>query len=83
VVTVRRRRKEDAKRRFAEQLDAYADRVGWSVLLELVSTEIDPGKKKKIAFRDSSTTTTPAAARCFLLPPSRRLGIPWRVALHL
>src|SRR5690348_14566708 len=44
VVTVRRRRKEDAKRRFAEQLDAYADRVGRNVLLELVSTETDPSK---------------------------------------
>ncbi|PUZ47343.1 hypothetical protein GQ55_7G157700 [Panicum hallii var. hallii] len=45
VVTVRRRRKEDAKRRVAEQLDAYADRVGRSVLLELVSTETDPTGK--------------------------------------
>uniref|UniRef100_A0A0E0H1F9 Lipoxygenase n=1 Tax=Oryza nivara TaxID=4536 RepID=A0A0E0H1F9_ORYNI len=44
VVTVRRRRKEDAKDRFAEQLDALADRVGRSVLLELVSTETDPRK---------------------------------------
>lgn len=44
VVTVRRRRKEDAKRRVAEQLDAYADRVGRSVLLELISTETDPRK---------------------------------------
>uniref|UniRef100_A0A0D9W5J7 Lipoxygenase domain-containing protein n=1 Tax=Leersia perrieri TaxID=77586 RepID=A0A0D9W5J7_9ORYZ len=44
VVTVRRRRKEDAKDRFAEQLDAFADRVGRSVLLELVSTETDPRK---------------------------------------
>ncbi|KAF8714862.1 hypothetical protein HU200_027396 [Digitaria exilis] len=44
VVTVRRRRKEDAKRRVAEQLDAYTDRVGRSVLLELVSTEIDSRK---------------------------------------
>lgn len=42
VVTVRRRRKEDAKCRVAEQLDAYADRVGRSVLLELISTETDP-----------------------------------------
>ncbi|CAD6260741.1 unnamed protein product [Miscanthus lutarioriparius] len=44
VVTVRRRRKEDAKCRVAEQLDAYADRVGRSVLLELISTETDPRK---------------------------------------
>jgi lipoxygenase len=57
VVTVRRRRKEDAKRRVAEQLDAYADRVGRSVLLELISTETDPSKKQ---FRDS---TIPVAAR--------------------
>lgn len=44
VVTVRRRRKEDAKQRVVEQLDAYADRLGRSVLLELVSTETDPSK---------------------------------------
>ncbi|KAK3144660.1 hypothetical protein QOZ80_4AG0316030 [Eleusine coracana subsp. coracana] len=44
VVTVRRRRKEDAKQRVVEQLDAYADRLGRSVLLELVSTETDPRK---------------------------------------
>ena len=80
VVTVRRRRKEDAKRRVAEQLDAYADRVGRSVLLELISTETDPSKKH--FFRDPTSTTPTAAAAA-----ARRHGIPWRirraVALHL
>jgi lipoxygenase len=47
VVTVRRKRKEDAKGRVAEQLDAYADRVGRRVLLELISTETDPSKKNE------------------------------------
>jgi lipoxygenase len=44
VVTVRRRRKEDAKQRVVEQLDAYADRLGRSVLLELVSVDTDSSK---------------------------------------
>jgi lipoxygenase len=44
---VRRKRKEDAKGRVAEQLDAYADRVGRRVLLELISTETDPSKKNE------------------------------------
>ncbi|CAL5016738.1 unnamed protein product [Urochloa decumbens] len=56
VVTVRRRRKEDAKRRVAEQLDAYADRLGRSVLLELVSTEIDPRKGVPKRSRRSALT---------------------------
>lgn len=47
VVTVRRKRKEDVKERVAEQMDAYADRVGRSVLLELVSTETDPSKLRR------------------------------------
>jgi hypothetical protein len=45
VVTVRRKRKDDAKGRVAEQMDAYADKLGRSVLLELVSTETDPSKQ--------------------------------------
>ncbi|AQK43899.1 lipoxygenase7 [Zea mays] len=44
VVTVRRSRKRDAKCRVAERLDACADWVGRSVLLELISTETDPRK---------------------------------------
>ncbi|KAK1683493.1 hypothetical protein QYE76_044341 [Lolium multiflorum] len=44
VVTVRRKRKDDAKGRVAEQMDAYADKLGRSVLLELVSTDTDPRK---------------------------------------
>jgi lipoxygenase len=44
VVTVRRRRKEDTKQRVVEQLDAYADRLGRSVLLELVSVDTDSSK---------------------------------------
>lgn len=44
VVTVRRKRKVEVKEQVAEQMDAYADRVGRSVLLELISTETDPSK---------------------------------------
>jgi len=52
VVTVRRKRKVEVKEQVAEQMDAYADRVGRSVLLELISTETDqrkggPKKSKK------------------------------------
>jgi lipoxygenase len=50
VVTVRRKRKEDAKGRVAEQMDAYADKLGRSVLLELVSTETDPSKQPPGSF---------------------------------
>ena len=75
VVTVRRRRKEDAKRRVAEQLDAYADRVvGRSVLLELISTETDPSKKKDLR---GSISTVPAAA-----VPHRARAVAWNSKAH-
>ncbi|KAJ3679572.1 hypothetical protein LUZ60_017583 [Juncus effusus] len=42
VVTVRRKRKEDMKETIGNQIDAYSDRIGRSVLLELIGTEFDP-----------------------------------------
>ncbi|OAY70522.1 putative lipoxygenase 5 [Ananas comosus] len=42
AATVRRRRKEDVKGMIANQIDAYSDKIGRNVVLELISTEIDP-----------------------------------------
>lgn len=42
VVTVRNKIREDLKETIFKQIDALADRVGRNVVLELVSTEIDP-----------------------------------------
>eukprot|EP00257_Ricinus_communis_P028341 XP_025015755.1 linoleate 13S-lipoxygenase 3-1, chloroplastic [Ricinus communis] len=42
VVTVRNKHKEDFKETIAKQLDAFADKIGRNVVLELISTEVDP-----------------------------------------
>nr|CAD1827206.1 unnamed protein product [Ananas comosus var. bracteatus] len=42
TVTVRRKKKEDIGEMIANQIDACANKMGRSVVLELVSTEIDP-----------------------------------------
>lgn len=44
VVTVRNKNKEDFKETFVKHLDALTDQIGRNVVLELVSTEIDPSK---------------------------------------
>jgi len=44
VVTVRNKIKEDFKETFVKHLDAFTDRIGRNVVLELFSTEIDPSK---------------------------------------
>lgn len=44
VVTVRNKIKEDFKETLVKHLDAFTDRIGRNVVLELVSTEIDPSK---------------------------------------
>jgi lipoxygenase len=74
VVTVRRSRKRDAKCRVAERLDACADWVGRSVLLELISTETDPSKKKDLR---GSVSTVPAAA-----VPHRARAVAWNSNAH-
>lgn len=43
-VTVRRRMKEGLKETIGNQLDAFSDKIGRKIVLELVSTEIDPSK---------------------------------------
>lgn len=54
VVTVRRKIKEDLKGSILEQLDAWSEKLGRNVVLELVSTEIDPSKN--IMIRSSLTS---------------------------
>nr|VDD58707.1 unnamed protein product [Brassica oleracea] len=42
VVTVRNKNKEDFKETLVKHLDAFGDKIGRNVVLELVSTELDP-----------------------------------------
>lgn len=45
VITVRNKIKEDLKETIVKHIDALADKIGRNVVLELVSTEIDPKTK--------------------------------------
>ncbi|PSR96203.1 Linoleate 13S-lipoxygenase [Actinidia chinensis var. chinensis] len=45
VVTLRKKHKEDLKETILKHLDALTDKIGRNVVLELVSTEIDPKTK--------------------------------------
>jgi len=45
VVTVRNKIKEDLKEAIIKQLDNLTDMIGRNVVLQIVSTEIDPSKK--------------------------------------
>lgn len=42
VVTVKNKHKQDLKDTIVKQLDAFTDKIGRNVLLELFSTDIDP-----------------------------------------
>lgn len=44
ALTVRRKLKEDIKDAIANNLDALSDMIGRNVVLELVSTQFDPGE---------------------------------------
>lgn len=44
VITVRNKIKEDLKETIVKHIDALTDRIGRNVVLELISTEIDPSK---------------------------------------
>nr|XP_010917138.1 putative lipoxygenase 5 [Elaeis guineensis] len=46
ALTVRKKKEEDLKEKIASQLDAFSDKIGRNVVLELVSTEIDPWTQK-------------------------------------
>ncbi|KAM1010988.1 hypothetical protein ACFX2C_046394 [Malus domestica] len=45
VVTVRNKNKEDFKEAISKHLDSLADQIGRNVVLELISTELDPRTK--------------------------------------
>ena len=44
VVTIRNKNKEDIKETIVKNLDAFTDRIGQNVVLQLISTEIDPSE---------------------------------------
>lgn len=46
VVTVRNKNKEDLKETIVKHLDAFTDKIGRNVALELISTDIDPSKSR-------------------------------------
>ncbi|KAK1302115.1 hypothetical protein QJS10_CPB12g01797 [Acorus calamus] len=46
ALTVRKKSKEDIKETIANHLDALSDKIGRNVVLELISTHIDPKTKK-------------------------------------
>ncbi|KAF8011508.1 hypothetical protein BT93_J1958 [Corymbia citriodora subsp. variegata] len=68
VVTVRQKSKEDLKDTIAKHWDALADRIGRNVVLQLVSTEIDPKtrapkKSNEAVLKDWSKKTQVKAER--------------------
>lgn len=44
VATVRNKNKEDFKDTLVKHLDAFTDQIGRNVVLELISTQVDPSK---------------------------------------
>ncbi|KAK4349800.1 hypothetical protein RND71_029113 [Anisodus tanguticus] len=46
VVTVRNKNKEDLKETLVKHLDAFTDKIGRNVALELISTDMDPNTKE-------------------------------------
>ena len=50
VLTVRNKIKEDFRETIVKHFDAFADRIGRNVVLQLVSTEIDPSKNHLFFF---------------------------------
>lgn len=46
VVTVRNKNKEDLKETIVKHLDAFTDKIGRNVTLELISTDMDPSKSR-------------------------------------
>ena len=48
VLTVKKKNKEDLKETLVKHLDSLTDKIGRNVVLELISTEIDPSKSFSI-----------------------------------
>ncbi|KAJ7011529.1 linoleate 13S-lipoxygenase 3-1 [Populus alba x Populus x berolinensis] len=68
VVTVRNKHKEDLKETIVKQLDSLTDKIGRNVVLELISTDVDPKSKeprrsKPAALRDWSKKSNLKAER--------------------
>ncbi|KAF2300952.1 hypothetical protein GH714_018561 [Hevea brasiliensis] len=68
VVTVRNKHKEDLKDTIAKHWDAFADKIGRNVVLELISTEVDrktkaPKKSKAAVLKDWSEKSNVKAER--------------------
>eukprot|EP00262_Sarcandra_glabra_P002534 TRINITY_DN12927_c0_g1_i1.p1 TRINITY_DN12927_c0_g1~~TRINITY_DN12927_c0_g1_i1.p1 ORF type:complete len:911 (+),score=107.01 TRINITY_DN12927_c0_g1_i1:281-3013(+) len=53
VVTVRKKSKEDLRETIVKHLDALSDKIGRNVVLELLSTEIDPKTKSAKKSREA------------------------------
>jgi len=60
VATVRNKNKEDFKETLVKHLDAFTDKIGRNVVLELMSTQVDPSKSLLIftvgIFKSSNLT---------------------------
>ncbi|XP_020577225.1 putative lipoxygenase 5 isoform X2 [Phalaenopsis equestris] len=52
-VTIRRNKKQSMKEKMEAQLDAFGDRMGQNIVLELIGTEIDPRTKKVKTSREA------------------------------
>ncbi|PKI74263.1 hypothetical protein CRG98_005320 [Punica granatum] len=68
VVTLRQKNKEDLQETIIKHLDAFTDRIGMNVVLQLVSTEVDPKtkapkKSNEAALRDWSKKLNVKAER--------------------
>ncbi|KAG7025897.1 Linoleate 13S-lipoxygenase 3-1, chloroplastic, partial [Cucurbita argyrosperma subsp. argyrosperma] len=68
VVTIRNKNKEDFKETIFKHLDAFTDRIGQNVVLQLISTEIDPRRNapkrsKEAVLKDWSKKTNVKAER--------------------
>ncbi|KGN45482.1 linoleate 13S-lipoxygenase 3-1, chloroplastic [Cucumis sativus] len=68
VVTIRNKNKEDIKETIVKHLDALTDRIGQNVVLQLISTEIDPKtnapkKSNEAVLKDWSKKTNLKAER--------------------
>lgn len=50
VVTIRNKNKEDIKETIFKHLDAFTDKIGQNVVLQLISTEIDPSEPFPLSF---------------------------------
>ena len=48
VVTVKNKNKEEFKDKIMKHLDSFTDKIGRNIVLQLVSTEIDPSKPTSV-----------------------------------